>query len=106
MPTVYMDLVTDMRPAVQRQGRGHFLGIDYPNDAAWEKPVTELYAEALAQDVEQTSLVQLVPLRGPGRLRDVGGYPVPGLPLRAHLHLLPGALPGGRRGGVSPWVRT
>ena len=63
-PEVYMDLVTDMRPPVQRQGRGHFFGIDFPKDAAWERSVTELYAAALAQDVEQTNLIQLVPLRG------------------------------------------
>jgi hypothetical protein len=63
-PAVYMDTVTDMRPPVQRTGRGHFLGIDYPNDGAWERPVSELYAEALAEDVSQTNLVQLVPLRG------------------------------------------
>jgi hypothetical protein len=63
-PSVYLDLVTDMRPYEQRQGRGHFLGIDFPKDEAWEREVTEIYAEALAKDVEQTRLVQIVPLRG------------------------------------------
>ena len=63
-PAVYMDSVTDMRPFEQRQGQGHFLGIDYPDDDSWERPVTEIYAEALAKDVEQTNLVEVVPLRG------------------------------------------
>lgn len=63
-PSVYIDAVTDMRPPKQRQGRGHFLGIDFPKDDAWDRPVTEIYGAALAQDVEQTNLVQLVPLRG------------------------------------------
>ena len=63
-PSVYLETVTDMRPPEQKQGGGHFLGINYPKDEAWERPVTEVYAEALAKDVEQTNLVQLVPLRG------------------------------------------
>jgi len=64
MPALYLDLVHDMRPVEQRDGQGHFFGISYPKDDAWERPVTEIYAEALAQDVEQTHLVELVPLRG------------------------------------------
>lgn len=63
-PSIYLEQVTDMRPPKQREGRGHFLGIDFPKDGSWERPVAEIYAEALAQDVEQTNLVQIVPLRG------------------------------------------
>ena len=63
-PSVYLDSVSDMRPPKQRQGQGHFMGIDFPKDESWERPVSEIYAEALAQDVEQTHLVQIVPLRG------------------------------------------
>jgi len=63
-PAVYLETVTDMRPVEQREGRGHFMGIDYPKDEAWTNPVTQVYAEALAQDVQQTNLVELVPLRG------------------------------------------
>ena len=63
-PSVYIDNVTDMRPLHQRQGGGKFLGIDYPADSSWDRPVAQVYAEALAQDTEQTHLVQLVPLRG------------------------------------------
>ncbi len=61
-PAVYIDTVTDMRPPVQRKGEGHFLKITFPKDNAWEAPATTLYAEALAQDLEQTGLVVLVPL--------------------------------------------
>lgn len=61
-PSVYIDSVTDMRPPVQRNGEGHFLKITFPKDNAWEAPATTLYAEALAQDLEQTGLVVLVPL--------------------------------------------
>jgi outer membrane lipoprotein SlyB len=61
-PKVYIDTVTDMRPPVQRSGQGHFLKITFPKDNAWEAPATTLYAEALVQDLEQTGLVELVPL--------------------------------------------
>ena len=63
-PSVYLDAVTDMRPLEQRRGQGHFLSIDFPDDEAWNTSVTEIYAQALAKDVEQTNLVQIVPLRG------------------------------------------
>ena len=63
-PTIYIDTVTDMRPSVQRAGEGHFLKITFPKDHAWEAPATTIYAEALAQDLEQTGLVELVPLAG------------------------------------------
>jgi hypothetical protein len=62
MPALYMDSVTDMRPLEQRQGQGHFFGITYPDDKAWEVPAVQVYAEALAKDLEQTHLVELVPL--------------------------------------------
>jgi len=63
MPTVYMDSVTDLRPPLQRDGQGHFFTITYPKDVAWEVPATQIYAEALAQDLAQTHLVELVPLQ-------------------------------------------
>ena len=62
MPAIYIDSVTDMRPAVQREGQGSFFKITYPADEAWVVPPTQIYAEALAQDLEQTHLVELVPL--------------------------------------------
>lgn len=61
-PTVYIDMVNDLRPSVQRQGEGHFFRITFPKDQAWEAPAALIYAEALAQDLEQTGLVDLVPL--------------------------------------------
>ncbi len=62
-PAIYIDEVTDMRPLEQRTGQGHFFSINYPKDDAWYRPVTEIYAEALVQDVEQTHLVEIVSLR-------------------------------------------
>ncbi len=63
MPAVYIDTVTDLRPLEQRSGEGHFFTIIYPKDEAWEVPATQIYAEALAQDLDQTNLVELVPLQ-------------------------------------------
>ena len=51
-------------PAVTAQGQGHFFKITFPKDSAWEVPPAQVYAEALAQDLEQTNLFALVPLRG------------------------------------------
>jgi len=62
MPALYIDTVTDMRPPEQRQGQGSFFKISFPDDESWEAPPTTIYAEALAQDLEQTHLVELVPL--------------------------------------------
>ncbi|MCB1182428.1 hypothetical protein KDM41_03270 [bacterium] len=63
MPAVYIDAVTDMRPPEQRQGQGHFFTIVYPKDEAWEVPATQVYGEALAKDLAQTHMLELVPLR-------------------------------------------
>lgn len=62
-PTVYIDEITDMRPLEQRQGEGHFFKIKFPGDDSWYRPATEIYAEALVQDVGQTQLVEVVSLR-------------------------------------------
>jgi hypothetical protein len=62
MPAIYIDTVTDMRPPEQRRGQGQFFKITYPGDESWEVPATQIYAEALAKDLEQTHLVELVPL--------------------------------------------
>lgn len=61
-PSLYIDTVTDMRPPEQRQGRGKFVKITYPKDAAWEVPATQVYGEALAKDLAQTQMVELVAL--------------------------------------------
>ncbi len=63
-PALFIDQVTDLRPVGQRTGQGHFFGITFPKDEAWERPATEIYGEALAQDLDQTRLVELVPFRG------------------------------------------
>lgn len=61
-PTVYIEDITDMRPLSQRSGDGHFFNIKFPKDESWYRPVTEIYAEALVQDVRQTDLVEIVSL--------------------------------------------
>lgn len=63
-PTLFLGEVKDMRPPSQREGQGKVFKISYPKDEAWEVPPTQVYAEALAQDLEQTHLFELVPLRG------------------------------------------
>lgn len=63
-PAIYIDTVTDMRPIEQRDGQGRFFKVTYPSDPSWEMPVTRVYADALAKDLEQTHLVELVPLHG------------------------------------------
>ena len=58
-PALFLGAVTDLRPPSQRQGEGKFFKIRYPKDEAWEVPPTQIYAEALIQDVEQTHLFEL-----------------------------------------------
>jgi len=62
LPRIQLLPVTDARPAAQRGGQGHFLDITFPDDAHWSRPVTELYREALLQDIDQTVLAEPVPL--------------------------------------------
>jgi hypothetical protein len=59
---IFIDLVQDLRPARQRLGEGHFLGITFPSDEAWDMPVHEIYRQALVQDLTQTEMVEVVPL--------------------------------------------
>ena len=62
-PAVYIESVTDMRPAGQKTGGGYFREITFPKEADWAVAPATVYAEALAQDLEQTHLMELVPLR-------------------------------------------
>ena len=62
-PALYIDSVVDRRPVEQRTGGGYFLRIRFPKADDWADDPAVMYAEALAQDVEQTHLVELVPLR-------------------------------------------
>ena len=62
-PAVYIESVTDMRSPRQKSGGGHFLKIRYPKEQDWAVDPATVYAEALAQDLAQTHLVELVPLR-------------------------------------------
>ncbi len=62
-PAVYIGTVRDLRSVEQKRGGGHFMEIHFPKDGDWADDPASVYAEALAQDVEQTQLVELVPLR-------------------------------------------
>ncbi|MBK9303169.1 MAG: hypothetical protein IPM94_04595 [bacterium] len=62
LPRIQLLPVADARPPAQREGQGHFVGITFPDDASWNRPVTEMYRGALLQDIEQTSLAEAVPL--------------------------------------------
>ncbi len=64
MPDLYFGLIRDLRPADQKSGQGHFVGITFPGDDSWEIPVTQVFRKALTQDILETHLVDLVPLAG------------------------------------------
>jgi hypothetical protein len=63
-PSIFLGEVRDLRPGAQREGQGFFVGITYPADRDWDRPVTQIYRQALLQDLTQTSLVEVVPLVG------------------------------------------
>lgn len=61
-PTVFIDVIRDLRPPEQRGGAGRLLNVTYPSDEAWESAVVQIYRDALVQDLTQTRLVDQVPL--------------------------------------------
>jgi len=63
IPTLYVDLVNDLRPSAQREGEGSVADINFPSDENWTMPVNQIYYQALIQDLTQTNLVSVVPLR-------------------------------------------
>ncbi len=62
-PRLYVDLVNDLRPESQRGGHGKIATIRLPADGKWSAPVNQIYYQALVQDLAQTSLVEVVPMR-------------------------------------------
>jgi hypothetical protein len=60
---LYVEFINDMRPAASREGAGSFTTVRFPADDEWDRPVTRIYSEALIQDLQQTQLVELVPMR-------------------------------------------
>ena len=62
-PALYLDVIRDLRPAEQRAGEGKFMEINYPSDDSWQYAVVQVYRDALVQDLTQTNLVEMVPLR-------------------------------------------
>ena len=61
-PRVFLEQVQDLRPKEQREGQGAFFKLTFPGDDNWERPVGQIYREALSQDLAQTRVVELVPL--------------------------------------------
>lgn len=62
-PGLFVDLVNDLRPGTQRGGEGGLVTYRFPSDENWDAPVNEIYYRALVQDLTQTDLVDVVPLR-------------------------------------------
>jgi hypothetical protein len=62
-PALFVELVNDLRPGSQRGGEGGVVTYRFPSDENWDRPVNQIYYQALVQDLTETDLVQLVPLR-------------------------------------------
>ncbi len=60
---LFVEFINDMRPAEEREGAGKFTTVHFPADDEWDRPVTRIYYEALVKDLQQTQLVELVPMR-------------------------------------------
>lgn len=89
---LFVELINDVRPLDQREGAGAFTSVYFPADDEWDRPVTRIYYEALVQDLMQTQLVELVPMRsqadyvleidllqlGARMTRSAGGYVMAG----------------------------
>jgi hypothetical protein len=63
IPRLYVEFVNDLRPGSQRAGEGGLATFRFPSDENWASPVAQIYYEALVQDLTQTDLVEIVPLR-------------------------------------------
>jgi len=62
-PRLYVEYINDLRPDSQRGGQGKIATLRLPADDAWDRPVNQIYFQALVQDLSQTHLVEVVPLR-------------------------------------------
>ena len=62
-PALFVEFVNDLRPGTQRGGAGSLATVRFPADEDWDAPVAQIYYQALVQDLTQTDLVQVVPLR-------------------------------------------
>jgi len=62
-PALFVELVNDLRPGSQRSGEGGLITYRFPSDENWDQPVNQIYYQALVQDLTQTDLVEVVPLR-------------------------------------------
>ena len=62
-PRLFVEFVNDLRPDSQRGGVGGPSTFRFPSDESWDTPVNQIYYQALVQDLTQTDLVEVVPLR-------------------------------------------
>jgi hypothetical protein len=62
-PTIYVDYVNDLRSESQRSGEGSSSDARFPSDDEWDRPVAQIYYEALIQDLTQTNAVAVADTR-------------------------------------------
>lgn len=62
-PAIYVDLVNDLRSGAQRAGEGSSSDVRFPADEDWDRPVAQIYYEALMQDLTQTNAVAVAAQR-------------------------------------------
>jgi len=62
-PRLFVEFVNDLRPESQRAGEGSLATLRFPADEQWTAPANQVYYQALVQDLTQTNLVEIVPLR-------------------------------------------
>lgn len=60
LPAIYIAGIVDVRPVEQKRGQGMFMDLTFPSNKKWSKPVDQMYRQALAKDITQTSLAVLV----------------------------------------------
>lgn len=58
-PAVYVEFVNDLRSERQRTAGGSSADVRFPSDENWDRPVAQIYYEALTQDLTQTNALAL-----------------------------------------------
>jgi hypothetical protein len=113
-PRLYVEFVNDLRPGTQREGEGGLATARFPADASWSQPVGQVYYQALVQDLTQTALVEVVPLRSQADYtleidlqhmgckisRNLGGFALTGLAGAGLGYAVSGSGGGAAAGGV------
>ncbi len=58
-PSIYVEFVNDLRNERQRTGDGGASDARFPADEDWDRPVAQIYYDALVQDLTQTNALAL-----------------------------------------------